>query len=118
MRQSNETLVAPGRPHVAEQAGIVALAVPSDAEAVRVDFRFGLAAVAALRDEALARLGDEVLEENRLAEIGQPSAHVFLSFPAMKTCAAHPLSAQRNLLKGDRAGRGLVAAARDALMHL
>src|SRR5262249_28417300 len=58
------------------------LAVPADPEAVRIDLGLRLAAVPALRDQALARLGDEVLEKDRLAEIGQPAAHAVPPAPA------------------------------------
>src|SRR5882757_1435008 len=71
-----QVLVAPGRPHVTEQTWPLALAVPADPETIRVEPGFGFAAMPALRDETLTGLRDEVLEENRLAEIRQPSAHV------------------------------------------
>src|SRR4051812_29016258 len=101
MGDREQVLIAPGGPHIAEQAWPLAFAVPADPEAIGVDLGFRLAAVPALRDEALTRLRDEVLEKDRLAEIRQPAAHVL---------------AQGRVWKGGRWER--MRAVRDPVMHL
>ena len=73
--QAAEVLVGPGGADLAIQAGGVALAVPAEAEAVAVGFGLALRGVQRLVDQAMARGGDEGVEQDGLALIGKKAAH-------------------------------------------
>jgi hypothetical protein len=73
--QRQQVVVAPGRHHLAVHARLVALAVPADAEAVAVGHRLGLFGAQRLVHQRVARLGDQVFEEDRLTQVGYETAH-------------------------------------------
>ncbi len=67
--------VRPGRQDVAVKPRLRPLAVPGHPEAVAIGGRLGFAGMVALCDQRMAGRGDDVFQENRLAEIGGPAAH-------------------------------------------
>src|SRR5690606_31778301 len=63
------------RQDVAEKPRLLPLAVPGQAEAVGVDRRLRFRRAVALVDERMTRPAHDLLEEDRLARVGGPTAH-------------------------------------------
>ena len=76
VRQREQVVVGPRRHHFAIDAGLVAFAVPADAETVAVGRRLGLDGTQRLPHQRMVRRGDQRFQVHRFAQVGGKSAHV------------------------------------------
>jgi len=70
LRQRQQVVVGPGGGGVAVQAGLVAFAVPADAEAVAIRHHLRLFGAQRLVHQRVTRFGDELFQEERLTDVG------------------------------------------------
>ena len=73
--QIAEVLVRPGGAHLAIEARLGMISVPSETEPVAIGARGRLQGVNALRDQRMLRLRHIMFQSNRGPAIGDPSAH-------------------------------------------
>src|SRR5690349_11568028 len=70
-----QVLVGPGRPHFSIKTGLVAVAVPAEAEAIAIGGADRFLGLEALHDQRMGRCGDIAFEGDGLSAIGNPAAH-------------------------------------------
>jgi hypothetical protein len=73
-----QVAVVPGRLDALEDAGLPALSVPADAEAVAVGRLGAEPGVEALIDQRVGGFVEELLQQDRRTRIGEPAAHISL----------------------------------------
>src|SRR5438552_1335104 len=79
-----EVLIGPGRADLTIEAGLIALAVPAEAEAVATGGADRFLGPEALDDQRMSGLGDVAPQRDRLPAIGNPAAHRANPNPAVK----------------------------------
>lgn len=77
--QAFQVRIGPGRQDIAKEAGFRALAISGKAETVGVGGRLCLGGAVALGNERVAGRRDDVLKEDRFADIGSPTTHALAS---------------------------------------
>jgi hypothetical protein len=75
LRQRQQVFVAPGRRHLAVDAGGVAVAIPADPETVAIGDHLGLGGAQALSHQGVLGSTDQVFEIDRIAAVSQEPAH-------------------------------------------